>query len=140
MSRDVNSHAFTPEEVEKGLHLKLLKTLLELSNESTEHYNDIHITSDGYCTIIEWVNVPYSHEWGGQFNFVDEDQVIMTEKMFPDNHTELCYDEEDYKEKLDEFLKEYPGWVKTPYGAWTNEIENERFRKMLEEGAKKDGD
>ena len=44
----------------------------------------------------------------------------------------MCYDEEDYKERLDEFLKENPGWVKTHYGTWTNEIENEKFRKQLE--------
>ena len=56
----------------------------------------------------------------------------MLERHFPDNHTELCYNEEDYQEKLAEWLKENPGWVKTSYGTWTNEIENESFRKLLE--------
>ena len=52
-------------------------------------------------------------------------------KFFPDNHSELCYDEEDYKNKLDTFLKDNPGWVKTDYGTWTNEIENSKFRDEL---------
>ena len=109
-----------------------LNTLLNYNKVSKTHYNDIHLTTDGYCTIIEWETIPYNHEYGGSFKYVGEDEVIMLERRFPDNHTELCYDEEDYKERLDEFLKENPGWVKTHYGTWTNEIENEKFRKQLE--------
>ena len=54
----------------------------------------------------------------------------MTEKIFPDNHTELCYNEADYKERLNEFLKENPGWRQTEYGHWINDLEAEQlFRK-----------
>ena len=42
------------------------------------------------------------------------------------------YSEEDYQERLNEWLKENPGWVKTSYGTLTNEIENEHFKKMIE--------
>ena len=132
--RDYNSQAFTPEEVKKGLHLDLLNYLLDHNKKNETQYYDIHITTDGYCTIIEWADVNYNQEYGpeGKFEFVPADGYVMIEKIFPDNHTELCYSEEDYQERLDEFLKENPGWVKTHYGTWTNEIENERIRKELE--------
>ena len=54
MSEKYNSMAFTPEEVKKGLHLKLLNTLLDLNAAREDaSYNDIHIWSDSYCTIID---------------------------------------------------------------------------------------
>ena len=132
MKTEYNYQSFTPEEAEQGLHLEFLNTLLNYNKVSKDHYNDIHLTTDGYCTIIEWETIPYNHEYGGSFKYVGEDEVIMLERHFPDNHTELCYNEEDYQEKLAEWLKENPGWVKTSYGTWTNEIENESFRKLLE--------
>ena len=51
---------------------------------------------------------------------------------FPDNHTEMCWDEEDFNNRLKEWLKENPGWEKTEYGHWYNKKEEEAFRKMLE--------
>lgn len=116
MKKEYNQVAFTPEEVEKGFHLELLNVLLNYNQKSEKHYNDIHITSDGYCFIIEWDQVPYSHEYGGEFKYVAEDEVVMLEKHFPDNHIELCYNEEDYQEKLAEWLKGNPGWEKTVWG------------------------
>ena len=132
--RDYNSQAFTPEEVKKGLHLDLLNYLLDHNKKNETQYYDIHITTDGYCKIIEWTDISYNQEYGpeGKFEFVPADSYVMIEKTFPDNHTELCYSEEDYQERLDEFLKENPGWIKTHYGTWTNEIENEKYRKQLE--------
>ena len=134
MERDYNRQSFTTEEVEKGLHLDLLNYLLDHNKKAKEQYYDIHIATDGYCTTVEWTNVSYNSDYGqeGKFAFVPADSYVMIEKIFPDNHIEMCYDEEDYKERLDEFLKENPGWVKTHYGTWTNEIENEKFRKQLE--------
>ena len=107
---------------------------LDHNKKNETQYYDIHITTDGYCTIIEWTDVDYNQEFGpeGKFEYVPFDGYVMIEKTFPDNHTELCYNEEDYQERLDDFLKENPGWVKTSYGTWTNEIENERIRKELE--------
>ena len=133
MAENYNSMAFTPEEVEKGQHLKLLKTLFELNADKEDaSYNDIHIWTDGYCTIIDWVD--YSREFGGgKFEFVPSDGVIMYERTFPDNHTEYCWDEDDYQERLKEFLDKNPGWIKTSYGTWTNEIDNEQLKKWLDE-------
>ena len=135
MKREYNYQAFTPDEVEEGLLQDLLNYLLDHNKKNKNQYYDIHITTDGYCTIIEWTDVSYNQEYGpdGKFEFVPSNGQVMLEYSFPDNHYEMCYSEEDYQERLDEFLKENPGWVKTSYGTWTNTIENEKYRKMLEE-------
>lgn len=134
MERKYNYQAFTPEEVNEGLLNDLLKYLLDHNKKNKEQYYDIHITTDGYCSIVEWNDVSYNTEYGedGKFRFVDYDQVIMTEKTFPDNHIELCRDEEDYQERLKEFLENNPGWEKNSWGGWINTIENERIKKSLE--------
>lgn len=131
--REYNSQAFTPEEVDEGLHLDLLNYLLDHNKKNETQYYDIHITTDGYCTIIEWTDVMYNNDCGpeGKFEYVPYNGQVMLEFTFPDNHTELCYNEEDYQERLDEFLKENPGWVKGPYGTWTNEMENKKIAKEL---------
>lgn len=134
MKREYNYQAFTPEEVEKGLHLDLLNYLLDHNKKNTDHYYDIHITTDGCCVIIEWTDVSYDQQYGpdGKFEYVPSNGQVMLEFSFPDNHYEQFYSEEEYQESLQEWLKENPGWVKTSYGTWTNEIENERIRKELE--------
>lgn len=135
MAREYNYQAFTPEEVEKGLHIDLLNYLLDHNKKNENQYYDIHITTDGYCTIIEWTDVSYNNEYGdeGKFEFVPYNGQVMLEFSFPDNHYERFFSEEEYQERLQEWLKENPGWVKTHYGTWVNEIENERIRKALEE-------
>ena len=128
MKTEYNYQSFNPEEVEQGLHLEFLNALLNYNKVSKTHYNDIYLTTDGYGFIIEWKTIPYSHEYSDFFKYVGE---VILERYFPNNHYELCYSEEDYKEKLADWLKENPGWVKTSYETWTNKIENEYFKKML---------
>ena len=89
MKTEYNYQSFTPDEVEQGLHLEFLTTLLNYNKLSKTHYNDIHLTTDGYCFIIEWESVPYSQEYGGAFKYVGEDGIVMLERHFPDNHYEL---------------------------------------------------
>ena len=141
MNRNYNSQAFTPEQVGNGELQDLLNYLINFNAKSEKSYMDIHICSDGYCQIVEWSEIHYDFQYEcGKFQFVDGDQVVMTEKTFPDNHTELCYSEDDYKERLDEFLKDNPGWVVGPYGNWTNEIENKKFREMYLSSESKESD
>ena len=128
----MNTQAFTPEEQQKGLHYKLIEFLMKQNEDMEKCYNEIHITSDGYCIIVEWDKVPYSREYGGTFQYIDEDHVVMKEVRLPDGHYEYAFNEEDEKEIWDTFLKGNPGWVKTSYGTWTNEIENEKFKKLME--------
>lgn len=130
-----NYKAFTPEEVEAGLLDDLMKYLLNHNIKNQHSYYDIHITTDGYCIIVEWSDVIYDIQSEcGKFEFVDYDQIIMTEKFFPDNHSEMCYDEDDYRERLNDFLATHPGWVQEgPYGRWVNKIEEESLRKITKE-------
>lgn len=92
---EYNKKAFTPEEVEKGLHLDLIKYLLNYNLNSEDYYEDIHITTDGYCTIVEWCDVCRDKEIpSGSFEFVGEDQYVLTEIRFPDNHHEYLFEGE----------------------------------------------
>ena len=136
LNKRYNSVAFTPEEVNQGLHTDLITYLVNYNAQGkSDDYYEIHITSDGYCMIIEFDKVPNNHAFGGTFKYVDESDgdIVMKEYIFPDNHTELCYNEDDYKERLDTFLKENPGWVKNSYNCWTNELENEEVNQEVEQ-------
>lgn len=116
----MNSQAFTPEDVEKGLHFKLINTLLDLNKELKNYYNEILITSDSYCTIVQWVERHY--DWDDcRFEYISDDEYVMRKVEFPDNSYELIYSDEDPQEYLDDWLKKNPGWTKTQYGQWINE-------------------
>ena len=116
----MNSKAFTPEEIEKGLDKDLLNYLLDYNSKSSEHYYDIHICSDGFCTIVEWNDISYNPEMvnTGEFKLIDDEHVIAYEGIFPDNHIELCYNEDDYNERLNDWLKEHPTYRKNTFGRW----------------------
>ena len=63
MEKRINNIAFSPEEVEAGAVKDLLGYLLEYnSNSDYDDYYEIHITTDSYCTIVEFEKVPYSGE------------------------------------------------------------------------------
>lgn len=115
-----NETCFTPEEVEKGMHLKLIDYLLSYNKDSEDNFNDIHITTDGYCTVVQWIDRNYEFDDGGRFEFVDAGQKVMTECELPDNSIVMCYDEEDAKDTLDNWLKNNPGYEKNEYGHWVN--------------------
>lgn len=117
MKREFNSQAFTPEEVEKGKHLELIKLLLSL--EDKDSFEDIHIASDGYCVIVEWDTV-FRDERPVAFRYTSDDEVILKEVIFPDNHIEYAGSEEEAKEMLDKWLKENPQWHKNYWGMWTD--------------------
>lgn len=124
---DINQQSFTPEEVKKGLHLDLIKHLLDYNEKSKDHYNEIMITTDGYCTIIEWVNLPYNKDWGGHYEYINEDagEHVMVEYRFPDG-SYVDIEPGTEKEVLEDWLEDNPGWEKTSYGVWHNKLEEEK--------------
>ena len=123
----MNSAAFTPEEVEEGLLQDLLNYLLDYNKKSKKSYYDIHLYSDGYCTLIDWVDRFYDMNWeDDKFVLLKSDEVIQKEVRFPDDHYELMYPE-DVDDRLKEWYEKHPEWVKTEYGTWTNMEENRRF-------------
>lgn len=134
MNKDVNYQMFDLTTANGKKHFfQLLETLIDYNNDSEEkYYNDIHIYQEDMFSVIEWNHIPYSHEYGGEFKYIAEDEVIMKEVYFPDNHYEFLFPEE-VDERFKEWLEENPGWTKTSYGTWTNTIENEKFRKEFEQ-------
>ena len=71
-----NCMAFIPEEVDKGMVIDLINYLLDANKKSIDHFNEIHISTDSYCTIVEWIWKPLDNSYGGEFQFVDEDEYI----------------------------------------------------------------
>lgn len=136
---DKNSKAFTPEEVKKGLLNDLINYLLDYNKKSDDSYYDIHITTDGYCQIVEWIDVSYEYkEDYGKFEFVEPDQYIFREYIFPDNHSEYFETEDEYNEVLSRWLKKHKKerWVKNDFGRWVSLAEEEANRKYFEENLK----
>ena len=123
----MNSMAFAPEEKENMK--KLLKFLVE-DYDSEDYYNEVHITSDGYCTIVEWELVTYDGSLGGKFEYVDEDHEVLKQLIFPDNHYEYVLDCDEEK-VLEEWLKEHPEYVKNEYGRWVNKEEQKAWEEYI---------
>lgn len=76
--RVYNSMSFTPNEVKKNLHIKLIESLVDIAAELEDGFYDIHLTTDGYCFIVEWSYVPNDYSFGGTFeykSFNDEDNL-----------------------------------------------------------------
>ena len=130
MERRYNEEVFTPEDVEDGLMDDLIKYLKIHNEKSDRAYYDIHITSDGYCSIVQWVSVPYEDEhYNGEFVFKDEDEVIMKELRLPDNSIEYVFpDEED--ERFNEWLKENPDWYKNDRGIYVRNHRHEYLQDI----------
>lgn len=132
MTKNYNTQAFTPEEVQKGLHLDLIKYLLDYNSKAEGFFNDIHIDSDGYCVIIEWVQESYKEACTG-FEFVDYDEEVMKIVHFPDNSYGYASDEDEANDMLQLWLRENPGWKKNNFGHWYKSAENiELIKEILD--------
>lgn len=117
----MNSMYFSKEDVEAGLMSELINYLCKYSYESgprdLAHYNDIHIIpEDCEAFVVEWEQRPWSRDYGGKFEYVDEGQVVCNEVEFPDKHFE--YTPEDPDEAINEWLEDNPAWEKDSWGHW----------------------
>lgn len=66
----VNKMYFGEEDLD--LMCELIKFLNKCSYESKGDYNDIHIyPEDCGAFSVEWAQVPWNHEYGGRFKFVE---------------------------------------------------------------------
>lgn len=68
---NINKMEFSPKDIDQGELTKFLNTLMNLDCEHV--YNEIHIWSDSYTTIVEWAQVPYGSV---QFQFVDDEHYM----------------------------------------------------------------
>jgi len=119
MKTEYNTMSFSREAMKEGLHLELIKYLVDYHLNNDEHFNDVHITTDGETLIVEWDMVPYSHAYGGSFQYVDEESYVMREVRLPDDTTEFIFAEDDPNQFIKEWLEDHPGWERTMYGHWT---------------------
>ena len=110
MKTEYNSQAFIPEEVEQGLVNKLIEYFLFFNKTSKDHYIDFHVTTDSYCTIVEWTDVPYNHEWGGSFEYVQEDEYVVHDLELPDGTYVRSTNKIEDKEIIDDFMAEHPDY------------------------------
>ena len=101
MSKEYNSQAFTPEEVKKGLHLDLIKYLLDYNQKAEGYFNDIHIDTDGYCVIIEWVTESYK-EACSSFEFVGYDEEVL-KLFYPRNFYDFVKFDKSFNGKYGDF-------------------------------------
>lgn len=133
----INYQAFTPEEVKKGCFKKLLDTLIELQKDMDI---DIHITSDGYCIIMEWISK--CDEDTACFKFVDSDQQLVTEVLMPDNSYEYLFEYENRTadDLINEFVKKHPEYKQNQYGMWYDASYEEKLKEEIYEPTKEDID
>ena len=91
MEKEYNSMYFPKEDIEKGLMQDFIAFLCRYSCVSnSELYIDIHIRPDDLgAFIIEWVQVPWSHEYGGRFEYVGEEQEVVNLQEYNDE-TDFC--------------------------------------------------
>jgi len=124
MKTDYNSIAFTPDEVERGLLKGLLDYIVTYNTNNKDRYFDTHIWNDGYSTVVEFIDRSYDFDYDcGRFEYVADNQKVMTEVILPDEHIEIVYpgsEDKVYKEWLDN----NPGWRKNSFGIWTNTPES----------------
>lgn len=129
----INSMSFTPEEVEKNLHTDLLDYLLKYNLSTPENsFLDIHVTSDSYCTIVEWAQVNYDESMNTGFSYIDEEHVPARIVTFPDQHCELCF-EDEADEAWDNWIKAHPEWRQDERGRW-EEVPPRRRKGRIEGG------
>lgn len=132
MAKAYNSQAFTPEEVKKGLHLDLINYLLDYNLKANGYYIDIHIDTDGYCVIVEWVQESYKDACTS-FEFVDYDEEVMKIIRYPDNSYGYASNEDEANDMLQLWLHENPGWKKNSFGQWYKPAENiELIKEILD--------
>lgn len=105
MAKEINRMYFSSEMVATGEMTKLITLLCEQAYCKQDHdlalYNDIRIHPEDLGAFsVEWVQLPWSGEYGGNFRYVDEDEIVCFEREMPDRSYEYFASEEEYQERL----------------------------------------
>lgn len=108
--RNYNTASFTPEEVAAGFLTDLLNYLTDYNRKNDKRYYDIHITTDGYCSIVEWCEITYDFKYEcGKFEFVDGNEEIVHDLQLPDGtYIRVARDQEDIE--IEEYEQDHPEW------------------------------
>lgn len=122
--RNYNSQTFTPEQIANGELRDLIDYLMNFNIKSEKSFMDIHVTSDSYCQIVEWAEVHYDFQYEcGRFHYVNGDEEIYKEVIFPDN-TSIFVPILEAEDTFNDWLKEHPGWYKDSWGRWRDASED----------------
>lgn len=127
----VNKQYFSEEMVKNGDLQKFLAILLEQCYSENQgdiaYYNDIRIyPCDLGAFEVEWVQDAWKSDFKTSQGFVplDIEEYVVKDYEFPDKHYEAFTSEEEFKEALQEWLQENPGWKKHPMmNIWVHEEE-----------------
>ena len=85
---------FSKEDVGKGLMQDFISFLCRYSYESEGDvplYNDIHVKPDDLgAFLVEWVQVPWSHDYGGEFRYLSEEDIEKLEMVVDEDEADFC--------------------------------------------------
>lgn len=118
METGYNSMTFTPKEVEDGLAREAIGFIMSLSAKSDTHMAELAVTTDGYCTTVKWIWVPYDRSYGGKFEFVDDGEEVMREVELPDGSWSYIGKNDDQEAYIGDWLSRNPGWHRDSHGRW----------------------
>ena len=93
-----NSMAFTPDEVRKGLLDKFVRTLNDLNQEKEQGFIEYHVTTDGFCTIVEFDDL-FIQDEDDKFQYVDENGWKDAEKDWESEDIALTEEEKELAAK-----------------------------------------
>lgn len=132
----MNSQYFSEEQAKSGELDSFLKALRSMDYGKGDSYNDVHVKpADCGAYVVEWEQMRWEGEENKGFKFIDYEHAVMLEKEFPDGSSDFFYDEEDYKQRLEEWLEEEEKqgriWKKNQYGRWYDQTEQDRWEAWL---------
>lgn len=132
----MNRQYFSKEQIENKELEEFLELLIKhsISGKGNE-YSDIHIKPEEFGVTLEWEVNPWSGEYGGHWQYIndDDEEVVMKWFRFPDESSGLFSSEEEYEEALKDWLEEHKEerWAKNQYGHWYSQKEQEAWEEYL---------
>lgn len=104
--KEINRMYFTGAMVKSGEMAKFIETLCAQAycdqDPDIALYNDIRIHPEDLGAFsVEWVQLPWDNSYGGNFQYVDEDEVVCFERKMPDHSYQRFASEEEYRECLE---------------------------------------
>lgn len=111
----MNEVYFTEEEVKAGNHIDLINFLMDQSYGKGNLYNDIRIKpEDSGAFIVQWAQLPWSHDYGGRWVFLDEDEDVIVEIRMPDGTYQEVH-RGDERLALEDWWEEHPDFEDPNY-------------------------
>lgn len=110
----MNSILFSEKDCKKGLHLKFIEQLTNLSMTMDEDYLQILIepSCDGIEVFFNQCMKDDENEINSYYKLVGSDEYVMHRYYLPDNHYEYVENKEQEDEFLQYFLEDHPNYVK----------------------------